>query len=128
MSIDIYGSFELGRPLIYGLLCLFSVAVSHNISTPRLISLLGLLGIESFFFYGLWGIQLIYLIPLALMARKTWDKVTNPAHHALFIMATGLIAQLIIDALLGINIVSIFTILKFFINIVLTISLSLTYK
>lgn len=128
MCIDIYSSFGLGRPIVHSLLCLFCVAVSHTISTPRLITLLGLLSIESFFFYGQCGLQLIYLIPLALMARKTWDKLTSPLYHALFILTACLIAQLIIDSLLGTNPFSIFTILKFFINIVLTISLSLTYK
>lgn len=128
MCIDIYSSFGLGRPLVCSLLCLYCVAVSHKINSPRLLALFGLLGIESFFFYGLWGIQLIYLIPLALIARKTWDKFTSYTHHALFMLVACLIAQLIIDLLLGTNIFSIFTILKFFINIVLTISLSLTYK
>jgi len=128
MCIDIYSSFELGRPLVYSLLCLYCISISYPISTPRLMTLLCLLGIESFFFYSLWGLQLIYLIPLALIARKTWDKLTSPLYHALFILISCLIAQLIIDFLLGTNIFSIFTILKFFINIVLTISLSLTYK
>ena len=127
MCIDIYSSLGLGRPLVYSLLCLYCVAVSNKISTMRLTILLGLLGIESFFFYGQWGIQLIYLFPLALMARKTWDKLTSPLYHALFIVTACLIAQLIIDTLLGTNSFSIFTLLKFFINIVLTISLSLTY-
>lgn len=128
MAIDIFSSFSLGAPVIHSLLCLFCVAASSKASKMRLIMLLGLLSIESFFFYGLWGLQLIYLIPLALIARSTWDKVTSSTYHALFLLVSCFIVQLILDSLIGLNIFSAFTILKFFINIVLTISLSLTYR
>jgi hypothetical protein len=90
--------------------------------------LLLLLGIESFFFYALWGVQLIYLVPLVLIARTTWDKFVTPTYHALFLLLICLIAQLALDLLLGINISLVFTIIKFFINIILTASLSLIYR
>ena len=128
MCIDICSSFYFGGPLINSLLCLCCVAFSQEISSFRLIILLGLLGIESFFFYSLCGIQLMYLIPLALVARKTWDKLTSPLYHALIILMACLVAQLIIDFLLGMNILSVFTVLKIIVNIILTISLSLTYN
>ncbi len=128
MCIDIYSSFGLGRPIICSMVCLYSIAVSYPISMVRLILLLGLLGIESFFFYGLWVIQLIYLLPFAFLARKTWDKLVSSLYHALFIVIICLTAQLIVDFLLGTNPCSIFTMLKFFINIILTISLSLIYE
>ena len=128
VSLDIFSSFVLGSPIFNSLLCLFCVACSNKISLLRLAILLCLLGIESFFFYDLWGIQLIYLIPLAFVAHFTRDKITHRMYHALFLVTFCFIAQLIIDFLLGINIFSIFTIIEFFINIVLTISLSLTYR
>lgn len=127
MAIDILSSFICGYPFVQSLLCLFCVALSSPISIVRITLLLVLLSIESFFFYGFWGIQLIYLAPLVLVARVTWDKFTGHTYHALFLLAACFISELILDLLLGINIFSVFTIIKFFINIVLTISLSLTY-
>lgn len=128
IALDMFSSFLLGYPAIQSLLCLFCVTASDNPSTFRITCLLSMLGIESFFFYGLWGAQLVYLIPLALIAPSTWDKFTKSHYHALFLLLISLFTQLIIDSLFDINIFSLFTILRFFINIVLTISLSLIYK
>lgn len=127
MALDILSSFVCGYPCVYSLLCLFCVAMSKSISIIRTAILLMLLSITSFFFYGFWGVQLIYLIPLVLVAHSTWDKFTDHTYHALFLLVSSVFAQLFLDLLLGINIFSVFTIIKFFINIVLTISLSLTY-
>lgn len=127
MAIDILGSFVFGYPFIQSLLSLFCVTLSSPASILRISLLLILLSLESFFFYGFWGVQLIYLVPLVLIARSTWDKFTHGIYHALFLLASCFIMQLILDLLFGINIFSVFTIIKFFINIVLTISLSLTY-
>ena len=129
MCLDFFSIFWFGTPFIYSLLALFAVSLSHKISTFRLSILLAALALESFLLYGQWGVQLIYLIPIALIARNTWDKFTHPTHHAIIILLCSLIAKiLVIDTLLGTNMISIFTILKILINIVLTISLSLTYK
>jgi hypothetical protein len=127
MAIDILSSFVCSYTFIRSLLCLFCVAMSSPISIVRITFLLTLLSIESFFFYGFWGVQLIYLAPLVLIAHMTWDKFTYRTYHALFLLTCCFMSQLIIDLLLGINIFSVFTIMKFLINIVLTISLSLTY-
>ena len=127
MAVDILNSFAFGYPFVHSLLSLFCVVLSHPMNITRIISLLTLLSIESFFFYGFCGLQLIYLIPACLIAHITWDKFTDRTYHALFLLTGCFLAQFILDLLLGINIISVFTIMKFFINIVLTISLSLTY-
>jgi hypothetical protein len=126
MAIDILSSI-CGYPFVRSLLCIFCVALSSPVSIVRITLLLALLSIESFFFYGFWGIQLIYLAPLVIIAHTTWDKFTDRTYHALFLLAACFMSQFVLDLLLGINIFSVFTIIKFFINIVLTISLSLTY-
>ncbi len=128
IGIDIYSNFGLGRPLILSLLCLFSVATSYALTNTRLTIMLILLGLESFVYYSQWGIQLIYLLPIAIMTQKTWKIFNSPLQHACLVLVLCLFSQLCIDFFKGGNIFSIFTILKFFINIVMTISLSLTYK
>lgn len=128
IGIDIYSNFWLGRPLVLSLLCLFSVATSYALTNTRLTIMLILLGLESFVYYSQWGTQLIYLIPIAIMTKKTWKIFNSPMQHACFVLVLCLFSQLCIDFLKGNNIFSIFTILKFFINIVMTISLSLTYE
>lgn len=127
-SVDICGNMSLGNPVIYSALCLYSIALSFRTSAIRFFALLAILAMESFFFYGQLSIQLVYLIPIALIARRTWSTFTHPLYHALLIVSVSLMAQLIIDSLVGIASLSMFTIIKFIINIVLTISLSLTYE
>jgi len=128
IGIDIYSNFWLGRPVVLSLICLFSVATSYALTTTRLAIMLILLGLESFVYYSQWGTQLIYAIPIAILTKKTWKIFNSPVQHACFVIILCLLSQLGIDFLKGNNIFSMFTILKFFINIVMTISLSLTYE
>jgi hypothetical protein len=128
VCLDFFSMFWFGTPVVYSLLALFAVTVSRKTSIIRLSIILAALAFESFLLYWQWGVQLIYLIPIAVIARATWDKFTHPTQHAIIIVTECLIAQiLIIDTLVGINLLSIFTVVKFLINILLTISISLTY-
>lgn len=128
ISIDFFTYFWVGMPCIFSLLAFSSVALSHDISILRLCAILAALALESFLLYGQWGVQLIYLVPLAFIARYTWDMFSSATHHALMILLSGLLVQLvIIDSQIGIKLLSIFTLIKILINILLTISISLTY-
>lgn len=126
--IDFFCMCWLGTPFIYSLLALSAVALSHKISNMRLVGIFTALALESFLLYGQWGVQLIYLIPIAFISRSIWDIFTRPTAHAIIILTECLIAQtLIIDSLVGISVLSMFTLIKISINILLTISISLTY-
>jgi hypothetical protein len=128
IGIDIYSNFGLGKPLLSTLLCLFSVATSYSLTNIRLAILLILLGIESFVYYSQWGAQLTYLIPIAATTKRTWKIFNSPVYHACFVLVACLCAQICIDFFRGNNVFSIFTFLKIFVNIIITISLSLTYE
>lgn len=128
ICIDFFSMFYFGIPYLYSLLALFAVALSYRISLFRLSCLLILLALESFLLHGQWGVQLIYLIPIALISRKTWDIFTQATIHAIIMLSGCLIAQIvIIDTLVGTNLISVFTLMKILINILLTICISLKY-
>lgn len=128
MCLDFFSMFWFGAPLLYSLLALSAVAFSYKMSTLRMMFLFTAVALESFILYGQWGVQLIYLIPFALFARATWEIYTHPLHHAIIVILGCLGAQiLIIDTQVGSNIASIFTLMKILINLLLTISISLTY-
>lgn len=104
MGIDFCATLSTGVPFIYSLLAFYVVALSFPISILRIASLLLLLSLESFFFYGQWGVQLIYLLPIALYSRTTWDIFIKPWQHALFLLIACLVAQYTLDIILGLHV------------------------
>lgn len=125
--IDILSSLVTGRPLIVGLMSIFAIIISRPVNWARLILILTLLGIESFFFYGQCGVQLVYLLPIAIIARQIYTIFASPLSMSLIISAGICTCQLMTDLLFGEFNTFMFTVLKIFINIVLTMCISLTY-
>lgn len=125
--VDILSSLVIGRALIASMISLFAVIVSRPINWFRLMLIFVLLGIESFFFYGQWGIQLIYLVPIAMLARRTYTFFASPLSMALIVLIATYTSQFIANSLFGEFNTFMFTVSKIFINIVLTMCISLTY-
>ncbi|MCL4378331.1 MAG: hypothetical protein M1409_08145, partial [Actinobacteria bacterium] len=65
LDICAFALFE--KQLMYGLLCLFCLQMFKPFTLGRIGLSTGLLSIESFFYYGRFGVQLIYLVPLAII-------------------------------------------------------------
>ncbi len=125
---DVCVNLALGGTPVYGLMCLYAVVVSHGASVARLAVLLLVLGVESFFFYGLWGLQLVYLIPLTYVTTRTAKIFVNQTHHALFVVAFCLIVQaFVIDCMRGTACPLTCAWVKFPLNILLTTLIAVVY-
>lgn len=125
---DIFGYFLFDQLPISFLLIFFAIKLTSPLSFTQIALFLFFLSLESFFFYGHAGLYLIYLIPLVIMATRTRDRFWNPTAFSLVILLLALFGQLVIIDyyLLDISPFSRFTLLKLFINIVVTILLSIT--
>lgn len=126
--LDFFSIFWVGTHFVYSALGIFAVALSHKISGLRLITLLSILALESFLLYGQWGVQLVYLIPVALFSRSTFGIFTNATYHAVILLVSCLLIQTIImDTFKTVSLCPIFTLVKILTNILLTVVISLTY-
>jgi len=127
--LDIYSYLLLGYQPIMSLLALFTIAIAHKQPRWRIVALLLALSIESFFFIGYAGLNLMYLIPLLIVASKLRHAFWEPLICSLLALGVALFSQQVILEyyLLDIYTTSSFTILKIGINIILVILLSMIY-
>lgn len=127
--IDICCSSFFEKQLIYSLLCFYSLAIFKSLSLFNMLVFFFILSLESFFQYGYFGIQLIYLAPLTLLASKTIKTLYLTKIQAYLFITISLLAQsLIIDQYtLHMDLQPSYTIAKIFVNLILVMVISLKY-
>lgn len=128
--IDICCLTFFEKPIIYTLLCIYAFAVFQSVGKRKLSTLVALLLLESFVFYGKFGLELLYLIPFTLMsrrARNTLYLLSIQPH--IFLICCLLCQSLIIEQyLLHFDISFSYTILKIIANIIVMIGISLKLR
>lgn len=91
------------KQLIYGLLCMFIIALLHTRSLLLWLFLTLLLSLEAFFYYGSCWVALIYIVPLTLGALHIRSSFYDSYAHRylLLLLAIGAIVFYIEPYMLG---------------------------
>lgn len=66
--MDIFCFSFMEKQLLYTVLCFFCIQLYKENSTPRLSFLALLISLESLLYFGKFGLQLLYLIPIVLLS------------------------------------------------------------
>ncbi len=128
IGLDIWGYFYFGWRLIQTVLALFATTISRRFTLFRVCMVCMVLATESFFYYGVWGYEAPLLVIVTCAAYWTWPLCTNKAYHAICVIICVLAAQIFcLDWCRGTMPFSVFTLMTFLFNIILTVSISLKY-
>jgi hypothetical protein len=125
-DIFIYSFFE--KQMIYLTLCFYFLTLcSAKEKFFKLLFLGILLSIQSSLYHGIFGIQLLYLIPLSLCAISTEKLLYSPRMHAYFFLFAALLIQsfYIEIFLLSIPLAPYYTNLKIIANMIMMLIMSL---
>lgn len=128
LCLDIWSCFWFGARVFDSLQALFAATISRQFSPVRVMVLLGMLGIQSFLYYGVWGYEIPLLLIIACAAYWTWQLCTNKVYHAICVMLAVLSIRIFgIDWCKGQSPCSIFTLMSFLFSLILTVCISLKY-
>lgn len=128
--VDVISFAFFEKPLLYSLLCFYCIEISERfVTSTLLLSLLGL-SLESFLFYGRFGIQLLYLLPLWFLGSFLHGILYKNRSLKFGILILALLVQSVgIEwYLLGLNQSFNYTISKIFVNLAMLYTISLTYE
>lgn len=128
--IDVSAFSFLEKQVLYGLLCLFCLQIIQPPAPGRLAFLAALLSLESFLYYGRFGIQLVFLIPLAVLGYILQELFYKKGLLAPVLLLIALLVQSIgIEyGVLGLTPSLGYTFSKIFVTLSVLWIISLTYK
>lgn len=115
---------------MYALLALLCLELVKGISKERFAVFALLLSLESFLYYGIFGIQLIFIPLLAFVGLLVREYLYPRPSHPYIVLAITLFAQMIsVEYLiLGLKPAFLYTIVQFSGNFMILALLSLTYN
>lgn len=118
LFIDFFFFFLLEKPLVYALLCIFAI----NALRPfwlRIALLMALISCQSFVYYGIFGLPLLYLIPIAVIAGRMQKACYITPTYRYGILLMCLLGQLVVEqAVLNVPTTPSYTLTTIFANIV----------
>lgn len=117
----------LEKPIIYSLLCFYTLQLSKPLSWPRIIFGCFFISVYSFILYGRFGLDLIYLIPATLIGLQMQHTFYNSLRQYYVLLAGMLIIKLALiePLILHMPFIIPYTILTICVNIFLMWILSL---
>jgi hypothetical protein len=105
LIVDIVSCAFFHKQLMYGLLCIFIIALLRSWSWMLWLFLTLLLSLEAFFYYSNCWTALVYIIPITLLAthmRSSWyESILH--RYILLLVAIGTICLYIEPYILGLS-------------------------
>ncbi len=128
-ALDILCASFFERWIVFALLCYYLIKLFHKTNIPKLSITLVALSLESFVHYGIFGIELLYLIPITLLAFVLKNIFNATGLQPYFLLLISLVAQktLIEGYLLGQSSVMRCTLIILCVNIGIITGISLKY-
>lgn len=121
LDVCAFSFFE--QQLVYTLLCFFVATLLGKTSWVQRGFLAGLLCLQSFIYYGIFGLPLLYLIPITILVFKAQKTLYKSQIYHYILLALCLIAQAIIVEyyVLKMPLVGPYTLTKILVNLVVMV-------
>ena len=91
---DIVAAAFFGQPIVNGLVAFTLDQSLRRVSAFRLSALLLIVSLQSFFWYGRFGVQLIFMAPITIVLLLVWHalRITPILHY--FLLITIMLVQI----------------------------------
>ena len=95
LDISLFSFF--GYPYSHLVLCYYSIRILQSPPGISVYFMALLLSLESFFYYGQFGMPLIYLIPISLVGRRLNTFISLRYTCLIFMLISCLISQILLE-------------------------------
>ena len=91
--IDISSATFMHKPILFSLLCFYIVLLFYSDARGPLLLSFALIGLQSFWLYGIFGLQWLYLIPLTLIGFRLAHQVYPSICYPMALLASAIALQ-----------------------------------
>lgn len=125
--VDIFSFSLLEKQIVYGLLCFYCISLYKETSIFQLFAICLLIALESSFHYNIFGLQLVYILPITLIGFQSQKTFYGFSIQPYILLICCLLIECLVIEPFGLKIptISAYTPVKIIANIIVLWCISL---